>query len=169
MTPNEIKKQRFEELFRKNYSRLFYCALDVVNDSETAKDIVSELFGDLWERFDEMNKEHVEAYLYTSVRNRSLNYLKHQTIVDKYQETYLAEKEHLVSDDMELHEARLRLIEQTIASFTPLTRHIFEQCYFEGKTYQQMAEVLQVSVSAIHKHMNKAFTAFRTVFIEKKL
>ena len=34
------EEKAFEELFRKNYSRAFYYALDWVGDEETAKDVV---------------------------------------------------------------------------------------------------------------------------------
>ena len=52
--------------------------------------------------------------------------------------------------------------------FTPQTRFIFEQCYFEGKTDQELASLMNISVSAVHKHMNKAFAAFRKAFLGKK-
>ena len=169
MTHRDTLKKEFEELFRTNYSRLFYCALDFVEDAETAKDLVSDLFSDAWPRYSELKNENIEAYLYRSIRNRSLNYLKHREVVNRYQETYLAEKEYLITDDPALHEARLKLIETTMETLTPQTRNIFEQCYFEGKKYQEMAEVLSVSVSAIHKHMNKAFATFRKAFEDHKL
>lgn len=47
MSNRAIWETEFEDLFKKNYSRLFYCALDWVEDSEVAKDIVSELFSEI--------------------------------------------------------------------------------------------------------------------------
>lgn len=43
-------KEMYEELFKKNYSRMFYCALDFVNDTETAKDIVGDACCETWRR-----------------------------------------------------------------------------------------------------------------------
>lgn len=42
------EEKAFEELFRKNYSRAFYYALDWVGDEETAKDVVGDCFGEIW-------------------------------------------------------------------------------------------------------------------------
>ena len=79
--PNRAAWEReFEELFKANYSRIFYCALDLVEDTEAAKDIVSELFGDLWNQYERLRGERIEAYLYRAVRTRSVNYLRHKAV-----------------------------------------------------------------------------------------
>ena len=38
------KKRYFEQLFRENYTRLYYYALSFLNDSELARDVVSNVF-----------------------------------------------------------------------------------------------------------------------------
>ena len=75
-----IWETEFEELFKKNYSPLFYNALDWVEDAEAAKDIVSELFSEVWSQYEHLRKEKIESYLFRSVRNRSINYLKHKSV-----------------------------------------------------------------------------------------
>ena len=167
--PNRAAWEReFEELFKANYSRLFYCALDLVEDTEAAKDIVSELFGDLWNQYERLRGERIEAYLYRAVRNRSVNYLRHKAVETQYQQLFLLIKETTVEEDELAHEENLKLIDKVMDGFTPQTRFIFEQCYFEGKTYQELASLMNISVSAVHKHMNKAFAAFRKAFLVKK-
>ena len=167
--PNRAAWEReFEELFKANYSRIFYCALDLVEDTEAAKDIVSELFGDLWNQYERLRGERIEAYLYRAVRNRSVNYLRHKAVETQYQQLFLLIKETTVEEDELAHEENLKLIDKVMDGFTPQTRFIFEQCYFEGKTYQELASLMNISVSAVHKHMNKAFAAFRKAFLGKK-
>ena len=39
--------RQFEELFKANYSKLYYVALDWVEDAESAKDLVNDLFAEL--------------------------------------------------------------------------------------------------------------------------
>ncbi len=158
----------FEDLFKKNYSRLFYCALDWVEDSEAAKDIVSELFSEVWNQYERLRNEKIEAYLYRSVRNRSINYLKHKAVVIQHQQSFLSMKEEFIDEDAAAHEENLQLIDSTLEQFTPQTRFIFEQCYFKGKKYQEVADLMGISSSAVHKHMNKAFAIFRKAFAEKE-
>ena len=42
------KKRYFEQLFRENYTRLYYYALSFLNDSELARDVVSNVFEAVW-------------------------------------------------------------------------------------------------------------------------
>lgn len=168
MAVRAVWEREFEELFKANYSRLFYCALDWVEDTEAAKDIVSELFGDVWKHYERLREEHIEAYLYRAVRNRSVNYLRHKAVEAQYQQLYLSMKEQAIDEDESVHEGDLKRIEEVMNGFTPQTRLIFEQSYFEGKKYKEVAELLNISVSAVHKHMNKAFAAFRKAFSDKK-
>lgn len=163
-----ILEREFEELFKANYSRLFYCALDWVEDAEAAKDIVSDLFEEVWGQYERLREKRMDAYLYRSVRNRSVNYLRHKAVEAQYRQSFFQMRETVIEEDNSVHEENLRLIGKVMDCFTPQTRFIFEQCYFEGKTYQEMAVLMNVSVSAVHKHMNKAFAAFRKAFSEKK-
>lgn len=57
MAMRTIWETEFEELFKKNYSPLFYNALDWVEDAEAAKDIVSELFSEVWSQYEHLRKE----------------------------------------------------------------------------------------------------------------
>ena len=161
-SPQQAKQ--FEELFRKNYSRLYYVALDWVEDEEAAKDLVNDLFAELWRQYERLQHVNVEAYLFQSLRNRCINYLKHRRVEQEYRERVLAEKQAVIDENPEVHEARLKVIEQTLERMNPQTRWVFEQCYFEGRHYQEVAGQLEVSVSTIHKRMTQAFAAFRAAF-----
>lgn len=163
--PNRtILEREFEELFKANYSRLFYCALDWVENAETAKDLVSELFSDVWKDYERLRNEQVEAYLFRSIRNRSLNNLRHKQVEMRYQQLAIEMRESVIDNDIDTHEANLQLIDNVIDNLSPQTRFIFEQCHFEGRKYKEIADLMNISVSAVHKHMNKAFTAFREAF-----
>ena len=165
-------ENEFGELFKKNHSRLFYYALDWVEDTEAAKDLVSETFYETWKQYERLRQtavgEQMEAYLFRTLRNRAINHLKHKSIEIQYQQQFLQVKEEAIDEDINAHEEHLQLIEQTLNSLSAQTRFIFEQCYYEGKKYQELADLMGISPSAIHKHMNKAFTAFRKAFEQTK-
>ena len=71
-----ITTKEFEKLFCENYSRLYYFAYDFVEDIETSKDIVSEVFASIWKEKGRMDKDKILGYLYVSVRNQCFNHLK---------------------------------------------------------------------------------------------
>lgn len=160
-------KQEFEELFKQNYQRLFYCALDIVGDEDTAKDIVSDVFTDLWEDFSKKKKNNMEAYLYTTVRNRSIDYLRHTAVMRQYEKLFLQE-EIAYEETPEEQEEKINRVYVILNQLTPKTREIFEQCFFKGRKYQEVADELGVSVAAVHKHIVKAFATFRKDFLGEK-
>ena len=76
-----------ENLFRSYYSMLRSYAFRLVNDFCLAEDIVQDLFATMWEkkmRF--LSLPSFRTYLYNSIRNASLNYLKHQNVESLYLE-----------------------------------------------------------------------------------
>ncbi|MCI6618094.1 MAG: sigma-70 family RNA polymerase sigma factor [Prevotella sp.] len=166
MSKYHAYSKEFESLFRKWYTPVYYRALDWVEDEEVAKDLVSELFADVWSSYGQIRQYRMPAYLFTAIRNKSINHLEHLKVERNYQTEYLRMKQEVIGDS-ELLERRMELMEQVIGSQTPLTRLVFEQCCYEGKSYQQVAEMLDVSVSAIHKHVSKMMAALRAALLSK--
>ena len=69
------------------------------NDFAVAEDVVQEVFVRLWEKRGELkNVQNLEGYLLLSVKNRCLNHLEHQQVVDKYKQYCLLQE---VQDDDE--------------------------------------------------------------------
>ena len=48
MLREKITAEYLEQIFRENYSRYYYYALSVVDESEVAKDIIGEVFLAVW-------------------------------------------------------------------------------------------------------------------------
>ena len=65
-----------ELLYGKFYRRLYLYALTFLEDQEDARDVVSELFVQLWNKWEEekLLAEHPSAtYLYAMLRNRCID------------------------------------------------------------------------------------------------
>jgi len=48
-----------------------------VNEEETAKDILNDVFTALWNNIETIDLSKINAYLMASVRNRSVDHLRH--------------------------------------------------------------------------------------------
>lgn len=169
MSDRTKQQEEFEALFRKNYARLYRYALDFLEDEEAAKDVVSELFGDLWKQYDAWRPDSPEAYLNRALRNRCLNYLKHRAVERNALQGYINEKMSLIDNDVAVHEERMKQVERIMDTLPVRTRFILEQCYIEKKKYSEMAEALDTSVGMIHKHISKALAIFRKALGENSL
>ncbi|MCF0165192.1 MAG: RNA polymerase sigma-70 factor [Bacteroidales bacterium] len=160
-------REAFESMFKKNYQSLYYCAYDILADSEEAKDVVNGLFSDLWQKRASPEKVGAEGYLFKAVRNRSLNYLKHKAVKDKFYSETARLRAEAVDEDPEEHESHIKLIYNTMAQFSEKTRHVFRQCSFEGRSYREVAEELGVTEAAVHKHISLAMASLREAFGKK--
>ena len=92
------KEKAYELLYHYYYVPLVLFAGKYVGNEEVAKDIVQEFFISLLDKemaFD--NRIALKVYLYTGVRNKSLNYLRHLKIRRQYEMKMLEEGENQVS------------------------------------------------------------------------
>ena len=71
--------REYEQLFKQNFERLYYRSLDIVHDEDVARDVVSDVFVNVWKLRETIALDTALSYLYTSVRNRSLDQLRHQS------------------------------------------------------------------------------------------
>ena len=81
---NTTSKKGFKELFDLHFNTLCIFGNRYFNDLSISEDIVQEVFIKLWR--DQKTFSHANAiktYLYTSVRNTSLNHIRDTAIADK--------------------------------------------------------------------------------------
>ena len=82
----------FEMLYNKQYKSLCHFAQRFVFDLDTAREIVQDVFVRIWERRTSLPvKISLETYLYTSVRNKCLDYLKHLNVEYEYEKMRMRE------------------------------------------------------------------------------
>ena len=66
-----------EQLFRQYYEPLVHYAARYVNDNHIAENVVHDIFVRMWNNRHEIDFGiNIKTYLFNSVRNRSINYLK---------------------------------------------------------------------------------------------
>lgn len=69
----------FQALFDEYAESLLDFALGYVGDVQACEDIVQEVFVSIWRTRTKLNPElSLRAYLYRSVRNQALKYLRHE-------------------------------------------------------------------------------------------
>ena len=71
----------FERLYIDYQPRLIAYALRFVGDSVEAQDLVQDCFVRLWDDYAELEEDEAPMLLFTMMRHRCLNFLKHKRIV----------------------------------------------------------------------------------------
>lgn len=157
------REKAFRLLFEANYSKLYYASLTIVGDEEEARNIVDDMFASLWERFDQDLQTFNSNYLFTSVRHRSLDYMKRVRVREQYARSFLVSNEEaVVMDDIE--EERMKIVEKVMSRMSKQTRFALDQCYMEGKKYAEVADMMGISREGVKKHIVKGLKMMREAF-----
>jgi len=143
---------------------LFRLAFRLVREEDVAKDLVQNVFYQLWK-----NRDSVElgpatrSYLYKATTHAALNYLEHQkrTRVRQQEYTQQASQQTLREAD-QLAEQELRVrIQQAIDRLPPKCRVIFLLSRQEGLSYKQIASQLDLSLKTVENQMGIALEKLR--------
>ena len=157
-------EQAFERLFRDQYAVLCGYARKYVDDLDQAEEIVQDMFFNLWQRRQQMDINiSVEAYLFRSVRNACLNYLKHLKVREEHR---LATNAEIRQKEQEVHDSVIALelqerIEEVVESLPPERKRIFKMSRYEELKYKEIAEKLNLSVKTVEAQMSKALKHLR--------
>ncbi len=158
-----LNKASFEDLFKTYFKPLTAFAFKFVNDIDEAKSIVHDVFVKLWEKRDEIDvSKSVKSYLYTSVNNRSLNYIRDHKKFNR-NEGILENQDDLnpnIEDELAGVDVQKR-IDTTLDRLNPKVKRIFELSRYEGMKYKEIAEEMNLSVKTVETHMSTALKALR--------
>ncbi|MGM9699536.1 MAG: sigma-70 family RNA polymerase sigma factor [Prevotella sp.] len=159
---------RFESFFRANYQKAYFLALRLLHDEEASKDVVSDSFEKVWGKTEEGKIEvsNLEAYLLMVVRNMALEYLRRQQLHNKYAKMELLHQERTSPDvqTMMEREQKMEKLMKAVENLTPRTQTIVNLCYVERKKYREVAAELNISESAVKKHIMQALSFLRQKF-----
>lgn len=153
------EQQAFKQLYEQRFMQLYRFALAMVKDRETAQDIVNDVFLKLWNRRHEPAAiENLNVYLYVSVKNAALNFLK-RTFRRHYTIDNL-DIDHLhISVDPEVLLITTELknnIEKAINTLPTRCRLVFKLIREDGLTYKEVAAILQVSPKTVDTQLSIA-------------
>lgn len=164
---SEVKnnnRNAYEALFRQLYAPLVRFAKEIVKDTDAAEDLVQEVFVKIWEKRHQIQIETgIKPYLYMAVKNQCLNSLRVEQ-----RNTFLSDDlgdDLRVSNnttDQETNTIHLKQhITEAIEKLPPRCALIFKMSRFEEKTYQEIADALELSVKTIENQMGKALQLLR--------
>ncbi len=159
-----VEESSFEALFKANFKRLFAYAITILREDSHAEEIVQNVFYKMWEKKGKIDiQTSVTAYLYRSVYNDCLNYLKHK----KVKATYTMHKTWSQKDETDNATTKVQLselqqkLDAALSDLPEQCRTIFQMSRFEELKYREIASKLGISVKTVENQMGKALSILR--------
>ena len=161
----------FNAVYSAYYRKSFLFVKSYVHDELIAEDIVSESLIKLWERLKIQPVEHVGSYLFTILKNRALDHLKHEAVERKafklLNDNLTREHEIRISvlqdcDPNEIFSSEIQqIIRATLSTLSERTRNVFMMSRYENKTNKEIAELINISVKGVDYHITLTIKALR--------
>lgn len=167
-------KTEFEQIYVSHYSRMKRFAQEYVIREEDAENIVQDVFLDLWEQnFLLLTHTNLFAYLFTTLKNRCIDFLRHKTIVQntaqKLQDDYTKALQ-MKFQSLEAFEEQLfsepdieTVIQNAIESLPEKCREIFVLNKIEGKKQKTIAQELNISINTVENQMAIAYKKLKEI------
>ncbi|HKJ43034.1 MAG TPA: sigma-70 family RNA polymerase sigma factor, partial [Sunxiuqinia sp.] len=121
-----------------------------------------EVFTKIWEDKRKIKIQgSVKSYLYTAVRNRSLNKLKSETTREGHTKSYSQHTDQVVDlVEIEQEEFRLFLL-QCIEKLPPRCQDVFARSRFDGMKQDQIASEMDIAIKTVKAQIGKALKLLR--------
>lgn len=152
----------FPKTFDEYFHALVLFAKRFGLDIEECESIVQDSFVALWENKREFSDNFaVRSYLYATVRGKALNNLRHKKVETEYAAgNFSGEKSEEDCVGAIIEEETQRLLFQAIHRLPEQIQEILF-LNLEGKTNQEIADLLRLSIDTIKFHKKNAYKILR--------
>jgi len=147
----------FEEIFTYYFPGLVSFAGNIVSDKQLAEEVVADVFLKMWQnRKTLISVRNFSHYLYTATKYTAISALRAkqslclEEIGDDLLLTYTTPEAGLISDE------NVDIITKAINSLPAKCRLIFRLVKEEGLKYNEVANLLQLSVKTVESQMTIA-------------
>lgn len=161
-------RARFLQVFLAQRARMEALVSRRVGCRATASDLVQELFLRFWRR-PEVKVEALDTYLLRCAGNLAIDHLRSEGSRERLAEASLSVEEGEVAGAPEHAlevEDDLQRIEAALRTLPERTRQIFLLNRVHGCKYGEIAKAMQLSQSAVEKHMMRALEACKASVAE---
>jgi len=149
----------FEALYDRYRQPVYANILKLVRQTETAEDILQEVFVTLWENRQKIDPgKSVGGWLFVVSHNKALSVLK-----KKVRESALIQWQTDLPDlatdersDDELYGLQMALIEEAVEHLPARKRDVFRRCRFEGQSTEEVAQLTGISVASVNDYLKQS-------------
>ena len=153
------------DIFYQYHASVHQTIVRIVVESNTAEDLVQDLFFRFWEKRHQLDIQgELGPYLRRMAVNEGLGYLrknKKYSIEDIDNQYELSSES--TSDSLQLHNDLQQALDEAMTHLPPKCRTVFSLSRFEGLSYREIGEQMNISIKTVENQMGKALKVMRSL------
>lgn len=158
----QIDRRVFQWLFDQHFNALCAFGSRYIANRLAVEDLIQDVFISLWEQ--RANFEHekgAKAFLYTAVRNKCLNHLKHLAVLKKHEEQLIYELEsNQIFSEQVIEEEAFNQLFQEINHLPDASRKIMLLA-LKGHKNKEIASTLGISENTVKTQKKIAYSKLK--------
>jgi RNA polymerase sigma-70 factor (family 1) len=149
------------EIFNRYHLHLFRIADGVLHDPDLAKDLVQDVFIDLWNRRKDSHIELLRNYLMRAIKFQVLKQLRNGKLHERHLKVMQnVEFVNQTEEAMEFEELEKNL-KDAVEQLSPRCREVFELSRFENLSHKEISTKLNISQKTVEAQIGKALSFLR--------
>jgi RNA polymerase sigma-70 factor (family 1) len=166
-----LTEQKFAQLYKALWKKLYSLAYNHLHDKSLAQEIVQEVFVKLWlNRNDIKNVSDADAYLSRALRNKVYDYFDSVATRKKHTDVALEDfsEERCEVDEAMVFNEGLSLVGEELKKMPKTTQTVFRLSRFSKYSNEEIAAKTRLSGKAVEYHITQAVKKLRvrlTIFL----
>lgn len=160
----EGDKTAFEELYHQLGPALYRFLVRMVGSEPIAQDLLQDLFVNLWQLRTEVQVSiSLKGYLYRAAKNLAISHFRKAQIRRSYAVDDLENNPDTGQSVVEIVAGQLleEAVRKAVQKLPERCRTAFVLNRFDGLSYNEIAQVMEISVETVHNHITKAVRLLR--------
>lgn len=155
-----------EELMSRYKGPLALSMSRLIKSREDIEELLQELFLRVWKNRDNLDPERYLAYLYKIAENLVYDRLRKAAREKRLSVDYFS---HIIEAYSHIEEGifdkeLLAVLQRGIQQLPEQRRRVFELCKIEGKSYEEVSQLLSISVATVNSHITNANASIKAYF-----
>ena len=156
------ENQAYEELYKLYREPALRFCNSILKDIDESENVIQDVFLKIWFKRTSINPDlNFNSYLFTIIKNRVFDYFKevkkNEFLKGKFWEKVLEYKE----EDNEVKEERFARVKDAVENLSEKRKEIIKLNYEEGKSYEEIANQLNISKNTVKNQLVKAKQVIR--------
>jgi RNA polymerase sigma-70 factor (family 1) len=147
----------FKDVYRQYFVKLYRFAFSIVHSKEAAEEIVHDVLINLWKKRDDFTAiENLNTYLYVSIKNLSLNYIRNEAKYRHLNIDLLYNESSYINIDPEsllITKEQVTNLNELINKLPVRCKMIFKLVKIDGLRYKEVAILLNISVKTVENQL----------------